>query len=132
GNDEDPTNFKIGRAAEDFVEFEERSSGRIVQRMNPNNKGFDIRSEGAAGGDIRIIEVKGLSGEWEIDGVPLSAAQFALAWKERETYWLYVVEYALDASRRRLTKIPDPVSRITQYRFDNGWRKLFGSDVLTR
>jgi hypothetical protein len=96
--------------------------------MPHNNPGYDIFSVGAEAGDIRYIEVKGLSGEWGAAGVPISAQQFALAWRERERYWLYVVEFANDPNRRRVTRLQDPVGKTTQYRVDSGWRAL-GADA---
>jgi hypothetical protein len=124
GDDETPANIAIGRAAEGHVEAEETRTGRLVERMPHNNPGYDILSVGAGTGDIRFIEVKGMSGEWSAAGVPLSARQFALAWRERERYWLYVVEFAQDPDRRRVTRLQDPVGKIMQYRVDSGWRAL--------
>jgi sacsin len=129
-DDEAPANLAIGRAAEDHVETEETCAGRLVERMPHNNPGFDVLSVGADPQDIRFIEVKGVSGEWGAAGVPLSAQQFALAWRERERYWLYVVEFAQDPGRRRVTRLQDPVGKITQFRIDSGWRALgAGSDL---
>jgi sacsin len=122
-NDETPENIEIGRAAEEFVAEVERQSGRRVERMPHNNPGFDIISDGEVN-DHRIIEVKGLKGEWGSAGVPVSATQFSTAWQERDNFWLYIVEYALDPERRSITRINDPVSQVTQYRVDSGWRSL--------
>lgn len=123
-DDELPLNHQIGRAAEEAVADEERRQGRQVVRMPHANPGFDIISDGANENDRRYIEVKGVAGEWGAAGVPLSVRQFERAWKEGASFWLYVVEFALDPARRRITRLHDPVSHVTQYRVDAGWRAL--------
>lgn len=124
-NDELPQYRHIGEAAEEFAHAEEqRTTGRVVTRMPHNNPGFDILSESADGTDRRFIEVKGIKGEWGGAGVPLSARQFEMAWKEREAFWVYVVEYALDPAQRRMTRIRNPAGYLTEYRLDHNWRKL--------
>lgn len=124
-DDDLPQNQVIGEAAEAFAADEEaRAPGRRVRRMPRNNPGFDILSEDATGEDRRYIEVKGLRGEWSRAGVPLSARQFEMAWQERERFWLYVVEYALDPARRRVTRVQNPVGFLTEFRIDHYWRML--------
>jgi hypothetical protein len=71
--------------------------------------------------------VKGIDDEWSETGVPLSVRQFETAWREREAFWLYIVEHALDPVLRRITKIQDPVAHLTEYRFDHGWRAVASS-----
>ena len=44
------------------------------------------------------------------------------------SFWLYVVEYAMDPSQRRLYKIQDPFGKTNQFRFDSGWKSI-GSGV---
>lgn len=129
-DDETPENMAIGGAAEEHVAAEEARTGRLVERMPHNNPGFDILSVGCEQGDLRYIEVKGLRGAWGVAGVPLSAQQFALAWRERERYWLYVVEFAQEEGQQRVTRVQDPVGKATQYRVDGGWRVL-GVDADT-
>jgi sacsin len=124
GDDESLANMAVGRAAEEFVEVEESRTGRLAERRPHNNPGYDIYSVGADPGDIRYIEVKGVSGEWGAGGVPLSARQFEMAWHERDKFWLYVVEFAQDPERRRVTRLQNPVGKVTQYRVDSGWRSL--------
>jgi sacsin len=124
GDDELPVNRRIGDAAEEFVFAEEQRSGRKVERMVSNNPGFDIRSTAIDGSDERLIEVKGLSGEWSAAGVPLSATQFDLAHREGDKFWLYVVEFASQPEERRLTRIQNPAGLVTQFRIDHGWRAL--------
>ncbi|MET0396738.1 MAG: DUF3883 domain-containing protein [Longimicrobiaceae bacterium] len=124
-DDELPQNRHIGEAAEAFAHEEERrTTDRVVTRMPHNNPGFDILSESADGADQRFIEVKGIRGEWGGAGVPLSARQFEMAWQKREAFWVYVVEYALDPARRRMTRIRNPAGYLTEYRLDHHWREL--------
>jgi hypothetical protein len=124
-DDELPENRHIGEAAEAFAQQEEqRQAGRLVTRMPHHNPGFDILSESADGADRKYIEVKGLKGEWSGAGVPLSARQFEQAWLAREAFWVYVVEHALEPSRRRMTRIQNPVGYLTEYRLDHHWRDL--------
>jgi hypothetical protein len=78
--------------------------------MVANNPGFDMRSTAPDGSDERVIEVKGLSGEWGEAGVPLSVIQFHMAQQEGENYWLSVVEYANQPEKRRLTRIQNPAA----------------------
>jgi hypothetical protein len=56
--------------------------------------------------------------------VGLSAPQYEMARRERDAYWVYVVEYALDADRRRIHRICNPAARVVQYRLDHGWQHL--------
>jgi hypothetical protein len=39
-----------------------------------------------------------------------------------DSYWLYVVEYALDPDQRRIWPVPDPARRVSDFMFDDGWK----------
>lgn len=54
-------------------------------------------------------------------GVGLSHTQFEFAQRHRGTFWLYVVEYALDDKQGRVLRIADPAGRAEEFRFDDGW-----------
>ena len=74
-------------------------------------------------GEVRYIEVKGIDGVWDDLGVGISRPQFFYAQNQGDRFWLYVVENARSASPTPHC-INDPVSLITQYRFDAGWKDL--------
>lgn len=116
--DGDPEVERAGVAA--VLEFE-RAHGREPEEMPPNHPGFDIRSVDAEGA-VRVIEVKATADEWGPRGVAISNTQFATAQQRREEFWLYVVDRALTAPR--VHPINDPVTKIDQYFFDDGWQAV--------
>jgi hypothetical protein len=99
----------------------ERDSGRIPEERAHNNPGYDIRSRDQSGRVVRHIEVKSIEEAWDGRGMGMSRTQFDFALDNRDTAWLYVVEYALDDSRSRVVRIKDPAGRIEEFRFDDGW-----------
>jgi hypothetical protein len=102
------------------VEFE-REAGRHPEVMAHENPGFDVISRDDAGRILRHVEVKSTASGWDDMGVGLTRTQFEFAQQHRGTFWLYVVEYALDRSRVRVIRIADPISRADEFRFDGGW-----------
>ena len=102
------------------AEFE-REAGRRPEVMAHENPGFDVISRDDAGRILRHIEVKSTAGGWDDMGVGLTPTQFEFAQQHRETFWLYVVEHALDHSRARVIRIADPIGRADEFRFDGGW-----------
>ena len=88
---------------------------------NPTNPGFDIKAI-AHDGIAEFIEVKGQSGAWSETGVSVSPTQLRKADEQRERFWLCVVEYATDESRRQLYLVNNPFGRTDQFRFDKGWK----------
>jgi hypothetical protein len=94
---------------------------RDVEVMPPNNPGFDIRAT-ARDGRVEFIEVKGQSGAWTEVGVALTTREMLKAEEERERYWLCVVEYATDESKRQLYLVNNPFGLVDQFRFDKGWK----------
>jgi len=115
----------IGDAAVDHVFGIEDRAGRQPVKMDHDNEGFDVVSK-EPDGQPRYIEVKGIDGTWGETGVGVSRPQFLCAQKERKRFWLYVVENARSESPK-LHCINDPASKITEYRFDSGW-KAFATD----
>lgn len=88
---------------------------------NPTNPGFDIQAI-AHDGIVEFIEIKGQSGAWTETGVAVSPTQLRKAEEQRERFWLCVVEYATDESRRQLYLIKNPFGLTGQFRFDRGWK----------
>ena len=99
----------------------ERAEGRHPEVMPHENPGYDIIARDGTGRILRHIEVKSISGIWDDMGVGLSRTQFDFALQHRDTFWLYVVEYALDDKRARVLRIADPAGRAEEFRFDDGW-----------
>lgn len=106
----------------------ERGRGRNPEEMPHHNRGFDVRSVDLATGEVRYIEVKSLSGNWETSNpAALSKAQYDTAYELGDGYWLYVVEKAL-SPEPRLYQIQNPARRVNQYLFDDGWRAAANND----
>jgi hypothetical protein len=128
---ERPSTSEHNRAVEQAAVrfFREAVSGRWknVVEMPPNNPGFDFKSV-AMDGNEEVIEIKGQSGAWTEEGIALTPTELlaASSWKDR--YWLCVVEFALDESRRRLWLIRNPFGKANQFRFDLGWRAVAERD----
>jgi len=102
----------------------ERSNGRTPVEMDHFHEGYDVESVDAAG-EMRYIEVKSLSGIWtEHDAAGLTAAQFEKGRELGEQFWLYVVERAISDDDYRIICVQDPVRRVDQHLYDDGWRKL--------
>lgn len=123
-NDEQPKNHRIGDAAVGWVLQYEIQQGRKPENQAHNNTGYDVISR--QNRTPRYIEVKGLLGAWGKDGVPISLRQFEFGNKEefRDQFWLYIVEFALEPDNVKIHAIPNPVVRISQFRFDPGWSAL--------
>lgn len=115
----------IDQFAIDAVLKAERDAGREASFQGALNQGYDIRSEsnGSEEGS-RLIEVKGLSGEWSTWGVKLSPSQHEAAKRFGERFWLYVVEFAGDSERQFIWRIQNPSEYVDEYRFDSGWKQL--------
>jgi hypothetical protein len=114
----------VDRAGVDRVLAYERLQGREPTEKDHFNEGYDIESL-AEDGSVRYIEVKSLSGAWsERNAAGLTHPQFNLAKIEKTNYWLYVVEFAQDHEKFRISRIQNPATRVTQFLFDDGWRAL--------
>jgi hypothetical protein len=100
----------------------EKERGRIAEEMSQTNPGYDIISRNPKTEEERIIEVKGVSGEWNETGVELSKTQFSNAQDFGDSYWLYVVEFVFEPEHRRVHPIQNPAKQVTSFMFDRGWR----------
>jgi sacsin len=124
-DDEEQMNLKIGDAAVQRVVAFETGENRTADDSahRHNTPGYDIRSVSTAG-EVRYIEVKGVSGLWDRAGVPMSPTQFRFAQDHPESAWLYVVEFALNPETAKVHPIKDPAGRVSQFRFDGGWKAV--------
>ncbi len=126
GDGEEPEQTPVDHSPVDqagvrqVAEFE-RAAGRYPEVMPHENPGFDVISRDDADRIVRHIEVKSTAGGWDDMGVGLTRPQFEFAQQHRDTFWLYVVEHALDASRARVIRIADPIGHADEFRFDGGW-----------
>ena len=112
----------------------ERRQGRYPYELPPNHEGWDINvfskqvpDDISLSGDgaIRLIEVKATEYSWDGWGIGHTVAEYREARKAGGNYYLYVVEKALDGSwKKDPIIICDPVSYISEYRFDDQWKKI--------
>jgi len=114
----------VDEAGVSLVVEAEREAGRHPEVMPHHNPGFDIISRDEAGEILRHIEVKSTSGAWDDMGVGMSRAQFDFARQHRDTFWLYVVEHAIDEDQAHVWRIADPAGRADEFRFDGGWQAV--------
>jgi hypothetical protein len=105
-----------------FLEMASHHWARLKE-MPHDNPGFDVAAV-AHDGTEEFIEVKGQSGAWTEEGVALSPNELITAHRFRDSYWLCVVEYAADESRRRLFLVRNPFGLTNQFRFDVGWKSV--------
>ncbi len=101
----------------------EKERGRNAQQMAQGHPGHDIVSNDPLTGEERLIEVKGIDGEWNQTGVGLSRTQFSNAQDYGDRYWLYVVEFASDPNHSRIHPIRNPAMQVTSFMFDGKWRE---------
>lgn len=106
------------------LEFE-RSQGRYPEEMHKFFQGYDIKSlKSKITKEIaRKIEVKSLGGAWDWYGAGISNRQFDECLKEKDIFWLYIVEFA-DQPNAKIYRIKNPVAKITNYYFDENWKLL--------
>jgi len=88
-----------------------------------NNEGFDVQRT-ASDGSTEYIEIKGQSGLWTEVGITLTPSELLYAQRFRGRYFLYIVEFATQPERRTLYRIQDPFGKVTQFRFDSGWKGI--------
>ena len=101
----------------------EKARGRNAREMAQTHPGHDIVSHDPLTGEERLIEVKGVDGEWNLTGVGLSRMQFSNAQDYGDRYWLYVVEFASDPDHARIHAIRNPAMQVTSFMFDGNWRE---------
>lgn len=100
----------------------EKARGRVAEQMAQTHPGYDIISRNPLTGEDRLIEVKGVNGEWNQTGVGLSRLQFSNAQDYGDRYWLYVVEFVSDPDHTRVHAIRSPATQVTSFMFDGNWR----------
>jgi hypothetical protein len=128
-------NVAIDAAAMNAVAEYEGARGCFVDRMPHLNPGYDIISISSQTHEKRLIEVKGLDGEWTGRGVKLTRTQIMNAEEYGDEYWLYVVEHALDAKKREIHAIQNPFFKASEFWFDYVWRDVadeHGGDIMSR
>jgi hypothetical protein len=113
-------------AVQNVLAYEARARVAVEQlkEMPPGYPGYDLERRGDAGEVLRYIEVKGVAGAWGQRGVSLSPAQVEAARTHGDRYWVYVVEFALEAERAQVFAIPNPVLHLQELVLDDGWRKF--------
>jgi len=105
-------NLKPNKAVEEIamriaMEFE-RNAGRVVTDVHEQDLGYDLTSLDTRSGELRLIEVKGLSaGEGTI---LLTPNEHRVAEDRRDCYWLYVVVDCASDNPRLITE-KDPASK---------------------
>ena len=114
--------YAVEEAARSIVCEYEGKRGRTTEQMPPMHPAYDIKSFDRDGNVVRLIEVKGIDGEWGDLGVGLKKRQFSEAWDEGDRYWLYVVECARDPERARVHPIQSPAVKVGEFFFDRNWR----------
>jgi len=121
-------------AVNTVVDYEE-TRNFIVERMPHHNPGYDFIFRSKKTGDKRLIEVKGLYGEWNDRGVKLTRTEIMNAQEYGDEYWLYVVERALDPTTRKMHAIKNPFFKASEFWFDYVWREIadeHGGDLRSR
>jgi hypothetical protein len=106
----------------------ELKNGRQAVELAQGHPGYDIVSTNSRTGEQRLIEVKGIDGEWNKTGVGLTRTEFANAQEFGDKFWLYVVEWALDEDKARVQAIRNPATQVERFMFDSGWRDLTETD----
>jgi len=128
---EDPEKAKqrtaVDQAGVDRVMEYELQQGRIPEEMPPKHPGYDIKSKNDNGKIIRYIEVKSMSGYWGRTGTGMTNTQFDRARKEKELFWLYVVERT-EQDDWKIYRIQNPARRVNRYFYDHNWRALAEED----
>lgn len=114
---------ELGNQGELEVLNDLNAKGWDARRMPAGNPGFDIEATNPNTGELLYVEVKGESFTWSEKGVGISRTQYDFATRKQGAFVLAVVE-GLRRAPREIYYLRDPVSYITDYRFDDGWRDL--------
>lgn len=117
-------NLAVEALSREIVCRYERQKGRIPEEMPQAHPGYDIRSIDVVTGEERLIEVKGISGDWNNTGVGLSRLQFSNAQDYGETYWLYVVDHISKPMQSTVYSICNPAMKVNTFMFDEGWKNV--------
>ena len=116
--------YQVEEAARALVCKYEEARGRTTEQMPPTHPGYDVKSFGRRGELARLIEVKGIDGEWLEFGVGVKRRQFSEAWDAGDGFWLYVVEFARDPERACVYPIQNPAMKVDEFFFDQNWRAV--------
>ncbi len=115
----DPDNMILENKSINLILDEEPE----LERMPPNNPGFDLIQYGPHRQPVKWVEVKAMNATLDDHPVTLTPTQFKHAQKHGESYWLYIVENAA-ASEYTIVKIRDPAGKARRFTFDRGWRAV--------
>ncbi|MDQ7839467.1 MAG: helicase-related protein [bacterium] len=85
----------------------EQQAGRQVLDVHTENLGYDLTSIDPRGGEVRLIEVKGLAGDG--GDITLTPNEYRVAQDRRDCYWLYVVTNCRTEAPR-LSQVKDPAT----------------------
>lgn len=118
---------EIDEAGIEKVTIYEREFRREAEVMSHHNEGFDLKSYDEDGKLVRYIEVKSLSGDWDVDNVKMTHSQFEHAVEIGERYWLYVVERA-KSDNYTVHPIKNPGRQVMYFVYDPGWEALVGEE----
>ncbi len=106
----------------------ERSQGRQVYDVHEKNLGYDITSLDLNSGELRLIEVKGLSGA--TGTILLTPNERRVAEDRRDCYWLYIVTNC-SATPQLQEPIKDP-ARFPWHEVTKVAHYYLSVDALTR
>ncbi|WP_285163553.1 DUF3883 domain-containing protein [Shewanella goraebulensis] len=113
---------KIGDKAEALVAQYLQQEGFGVEHLGGNNPGFDIRATDPTTGEVFLVEVKGMLGNWNLMGLALSKTQMQKCQEYGDSYWLIVVENLVN--KPYLHKLINPAALIDVYCFDSNWKHV--------
>ncbi len=99
-----------------------------LRRTPEGNPGFDLFEADSGGRPIRWVEVKSMTGTLKDRPVGLSHMQFDCARQRGDSYWLYVVEHAVDPLQARVLRVRNPVGNARTFTFDHGWSEVALTD----
>ena len=99
------------------------SSVNYFEKAPTNNKGFDIYEKDQTGQTIRYIEVKTLTGQWGEGGVGITEHQLEFAQKQKDKWWLFVVE-GINTENLKVYQFKNPVVEANRFMFDSSWKQL--------
>lgn len=99
------------------------SKNNDFQQAPTNNKGFDIYEKDTNGQIVRYIEVKTLTGQWAQGGVGITKEQLEFAQKEKDKWWLFVVEN-INTDNTKVYQFKNPILEANRFMFDNSWKQL--------
>ena len=99
----------------------ELEQGRSPRRMPKDNPGYDLESTDEEG-EVRLIEVKGLAGDWRNHPAQITQTQLMYAIQYRESFWIYVVERTMGTPR--LHAIRDPARHAGRFALSASWARF--------